>query len=332
MEQTISSQGNSTITKLNLPKNTLLDSMLRKGLGVTSRISNRLSRLNSAYGAITNLSVLLKDGGTLRFRNGFEFNFCKLSKKTALYLADLAVTYGVEFTEEKADTMEWVVDQDNGIVEVPQGIKFTLDSLHPLIFAETFLHQIHFPTVNLKGKEVVQAGGFIGDTALYYSNLGAKVVSMEPSIGNFELFKRNIELNSNLSDNITAANYAMGKDELIEFADSFGGNHSSNVKSGSTSLVKSVSLSTVLEEFNLKDPYLLDLDIKGNEQAVLQEKEVSKFHIVRVEYSTYGPRDGSTADSIIRKVKSHGFQNVQVLKHNAGLYSLDEHGTVVGLK
>ena len=57
----------------------------------------------------------------------------------------------------------------------------------PLIFSETFLADIHFSNFDLKNKIVIQAGGFIGDTALYYSSRGAKVFSFEPDINSYQL-------------------------------------------------------------------------------------------------------------------------------------------------
>jgi hypothetical protein len=59
-------------------------------------------------------------------------------------------------------------------------------------------------------------------------------------------------------------NYALGKDEEIDFPvdpNGSGGSSAYYIEGKSTIKVKSVSISSILKEFSIKEPFLLDLDI-----------------------------------------------------------------------
>jgi FkbM family methyltransferase len=84
-------------------------------------------------------------------------------------------------------------------------------------------------------------------------------------------------------------NISIGEDKEVEFPvneDSMG---SSIYKTSGykTIKVKSMSLTSILKEFKIKEPYLLDLDIEGAEFTVINDESVSKYRKVRIEYSPY---------------------------------------------
>ena len=110
----------------------------------------------------------------------------------------------------------WRVDQQNKIIILLNRLRFYLYSVDPLIFSETFIHDIHFVGFDLKDKVVVDVRAFVSDTVLYYANLGAIVYAYEPYVINFYWLKKNIELNPHLKDRIKLFNEAVGKDEEIE--------------------------------------------------------------------------------------------------------------------
>ncbi|MEM3771886.1 MAG: FkbM family methyltransferase, partial [Candidatus Micrarchaeia archaeon] len=122
------------------------------------------------------ISLLLKNKGNLILSNGFILKYSKETKKDVIQLYLLSARYGVEFSEREGF---WNFDSTNDLVTTPNGIKFKLKGFDHVIFAETFLYDIHY-SENLRDKIVVQAGGFVGDTALYYAEKGAKVYSFEP--------------------------------------------------------------------------------------------------------------------------------------------------------
>ena len=285
----------------------------------------------SIFGVRNNF-VLLKNRGKLNLKN-ISFSFDKKNKIDVKNLLFFAKRYGVQFKNKKG---YWNYNSKKNIIVTPQGIKFYLDHFYPLIFSETFLSDIHFSDFNLDNKIVIQAGGFIGDTALYYAYRGAKVYSFEPEINSYRLALENIKLNPNLSKNIVMKNYAVGKDENIEFPvdpNVTGGASAYSVTKNKTINTRSVSISTILKEFSIKNPFLLDLDIKGKEFEVIRDTTISEFEMVRIEYSSVieGKKIGSR-ETIIKTLKKYGFNKIRIYKHNDGTYDLHEHGTIEGRK
>jgi len=276
--------------------------------------------------AIKNPLVLFKKKGTIKLTNGDEFIFNKDNKEDVFNIVFFALDEGIEFGNGK---YKWKFDPKNGIIETHQGIRFKMGDI--FIFGETFLHQIHFSGFDLKGKTVITAGAYVGDTPLFYSYYGAKVYAFEPDPNSFKKAEENILLNPTLKDNIILRNYAIGEDGEIDFPveeDSGGSSiFKSNVKNKIR--VKSVSIKTILNEFNISDPYLLDLDIKGAEFIAIEDSSISSFKKIIIEYSPYLlNQSDKTAEYLIDKLKSYGFAKVRVFKHNNLRFDLTYHGTL----
>ncbi len=274
-----------------------------------------------------NIINLIRNEGTLISWNGFKFPFDKDNKKDIRRIYLFSNRYGVEFSDTNRN---W--NYKEGIITTPSGIKFLIKKFDPLIFSETFLSDIHFSSFDLVNKVVIQAGGFIGDTALYYASRGAKIYSFEPDINSYNTAMKNIKLNPELSKVIVMKNYALGEDGEIDFPinpNGSGGSSASSINNKRTIKVKSISVNGILNEFSLKDPFLLDIDIKGNEFELIKDKAISLFQMVRVEYSTSidGKMIGNR-NTIINKLKEMGFKKIRVYKHNEGTYDLMAHGTI----
>jgi len=79
---------------------------------------------------------------------------------------------------------------------------------------ENFIDE-QFKNLDVKGKDVVDIGANIGDSAIYFALKGAKhVYAFEPYHYSYEIAKRNIKLN-NLEDRITLLSKGCGKTGLI---------------------------------------------------------------------------------------------------------------------
>ena len=278
-----------------------------------------------------NLLAFFVDNSSFILPNGYELEFNSKNKKDVEKLFEFSLINGVIFFDSDGF---WRY-KGNTII-LPNGIKLYINKFHPTIFKETFLYDIHFTDFNLEGKVVIQAGGFTGDTALYYSYRGAKVFSFEPDPNNFFQAIRNIKLNPDLSNNIVMKNYAIGSDGEILFPLDQEGNGGSSVyeiQNRKTIKVKSVTIDTILSEFNIGNPYLLDLDIKGNEFKIINDKSISKFQIVRIEYSTLIDKKkiGDRKD-IITKLEEYGFNKFRIFKHNDINFDLSEHGTIEAIR
>lgn len=274
---------------------------------------------------------LLKKKGYLIGFNGFRFYFNKENEKDVKNLFAFSLFYGVKFSDRIG---YW--HYANNILVTPNNLKFNIKMFDPFIFSETFLSDIHFSDFDLNNKAVVQAGGFIGDTALYYASRGAKIYSFEPDANSYELALQNIKLNPELSKSIVMKNYAIGKDEEIDFPiDPNGSGPSSvyNSEGKKTIKIKSKSVSTILEDFKIQRPYLLDLDIKGKEFEIIRDIAIQKFDMVRIEYSPIiGNKKIGNRDEIIDKLRNYGFDKIRIFKHNEGSYDLNDHGTIEAKK
>jgi len=201
-----------------------------------------------------------------------------------------------------------------------------------MVFSETFIHDIHFVGFDLKDKIIVDIGAFVGDTALYYANLGAIVYSYEPHPVNFYWLKKNIELNPNLKDRIKIFNEAVGKDEEVEakVGVNISGNFSIyNPLKGKALRIRSISLRKILKENNLENPYLLKADCKGCEYHIIEDDTISKFEKVKIEYAGV---NRPKVDYIINKLKKQGFRKFRIFKHNCGIYHSQDHGTIYAEK
>ncbi len=274
-----------------------------------------------------NIANLVKRNGSLICPNSFILKFNENNEKDVKNFYEFILRYGVNISNQKEF---W--HYADGIIETPEGIKFYINRFDPLIFAETFLYDIHFSDFDLNNKIVIQAGGFTGDTALYYASRGAKVYSFEPDINSYTLAIENIKLNPELSKNIVMKNYAIGSDGEIDFPidpSGSGGSSAYYLEGKKTIKVQSKSITTILEEFHITSPYLLDLDIKGKEFEIINDLSLAKFNMVRIEYSTMigGKRIGDR-NKIIDKLRSYGFNKFRIFKHNAGRYDLLDHGTI----
>ncbi len=273
----------------------------------------------------------IKDKVKLKFRSGLIIDSNKETKWLAYVLYELYKSVPLKDTKDNCEYC-WHVDWQNKILILPNGLRFYLYSVDPLIFSETFIHDIHFIGFDLKDKVIVDVGAFVGDTALYYANFGAIVYAYEPHPINFYYLKKNIELNPHLKDRIKQFNEAVGKDEEIEVnvGENISGSFSiySQVK-GKTLRIKSISLGKILEENNLNNPYLLKADCKGCEYYIIEDDAISKFEKVKIEYTGF---NRPKVDYIINRLKNKGFKKFRVFKHNWGIYHLSDHGTIYAEK
>lgn len=281
---------------------------------------------------IKNPLILLRQKGVIRLSNGQAIPFNKKNKTDILYFVFFLLENGIFVGRAKT---QWKFNERLGIVETPTGIKFNIEKFDAGIMAETFVRDVHF-IEGLKNKTVVQAGGFIGDTALYYASLGATIYSFEPNSDYFKVGLQNIELNPNLSPRIKFENLAIGEDGYVNFPlnDRLrGGGSIYNLEKMKTVRVKSASIETVLQEYDIESPFLLDLDIKGAEFTVLKDKSIGKFEKVRIEYSPYILKDSSASLSFLNdRLLEYGFKNIRIFKHSCGRDDLSIHGTLEAFK
>jgi len=297
-----------------------------------SRLTVEGKRLN-----ITNPWTLYMKEGTIVLSDGERFSFDEHTKGDILRIVFFALDNCVRFSRARTSGYDWLIypakqsgqlgeTRRRWIIETPSGIKLYADRFHPTVMAETFLYDTHY-TEGLEGSTVIQAGGFNGDTALYYAQRGARVYSFEPDEQLYTLALENIALNPAIQPRITFENYALGKD---------GYTYPQRVERGRRApakRIRSLSLSTILREFRIASPTLLDLDVKGAEFELLDDPALALFEKVRIEYSPYllGRRDLGP-DTLIHRLRALGYRDIRVFKHNHMRYHLENHGTLLAVK
>jgi len=262
--------------------------------------------------------------GKIVFPNNFYVKLSKENFKDMLQLYYFSIKYGVRLGDS------WYVDLQNYIIKTPDSITFSLKGFDALIFAETFLYDSHFVDFDLSGRTIIQAGAYVRESGLYYAKKGAKVYALEPQPSWYNIAELNINLNPELSRKIFLINWVIDEDGMVEFPNITCSGDASLYKLVKDKVtVRSVSISTILDELAEEDADILDLDIKGQEFKVINDKSLRKFNVVRIEYSTVieGKKLGNL-NYLVSKLRDYGFNKIRIYKHNEGMYDLSLHGTI----
>jgi FkbM family methyltransferase len=161
---------------------------------------------------------------------------------------------------------------------------------------EVFLTD-HWPLkgLDLRGREVLDIGAYIGDTALYFLAHGAKrVVAVEPHPAAYKEMMKNLELN-NVKDRVVPINAAVGGSKGytkipidISVSDAGGMNalrYRDETTSGSYVEVPIVVLEDLMGY--LEEPYMIKLDCKGCEAEILHKSSdrLRMFQAILMEYT-----------------------------------------------
>ena len=294
---------------------------------LTWLVSRRLTIEGDRYTIENPVSLLLRKQGVAKFSNGYEIPYNRENKKSIVNLVYFVMQSGMRFGEKGN---QWKLDPVNGIIRTHQGIKLSLHTIG--LIDETFLYQIHFSGFDLKGRVVITGGAYIGDTPLFYSYYGATVYAFEPDPNSFNQALANVKMNPELSQRINMGNYGIGVDEEIDFplgTENSGGSSIYHDNQKRTAKVRFLSITTILKQFNISDPYLLDLDIKGSEFNVIEDDSIRKFQKIRIEYSPYLLKSSQkTLDYLIHRLRNYGFLKMRVYKHNDLRFDLENHGVL----
>jgi len=151
---------------------------------------------------------------------------------------------------------------------------------------ENFTNE-QYKWLDVKGKDVVDVGANIGDTAIYFALKGAKhVYAFEPYPYSYNIAKKNIKLN-HLENKITLLNEGCGKSGFVtikEDYDNTGGTDLKNFKEGKK--IKIESLDEIVKRFNLKHA-ALKVDCEGCEYDLIlnaSDEALHAFDQIIIEY------------------------------------------------
>ena len=243
-----------------------------------------------------------------------------------LELLFMGIKYGADFIFGNGNndknlrdkTIKIYEDNDKKIVEVSNGIKFYLDSIHPgNSIVETFVQKIHMVKYedDFTNKIVVDIGAECGDTALYYASLNATVYSFEPIKSNYDDMIKNINLNPRLSKKIIPINAAIGEDKILKFyqdpiTPNIGASFDYNVRGENAKIsnIQGYSLETALKKYKINHVDLLKTDCK-NCEYFFSEKSLENVDMVKIESVTRNNTD-KRIDTLLSLLKKVGFDYV----------------------
>ena len=250
-----------------------------------------------------------------------------------LELLFLGIKYGADFIfgNENNDenlrdkTIKIYENKDKKIVQVSNGLKFYLDSIHPgNSIVETFIQKIHMIKYedDFTNKIVVDIGAECGDTTLYYASLNATVYSFEPIKSNYDDMIKNINLNPRLVKKIIPINAAIGEDKILKFyqdpiTPNIGSSFVYNVrgKNAKISNVQGYSLETALKKYKINHVDLLKTDCK-NCEFFFNEKSLENVDMVKIETAAKNNTD-KRIDKLLSLLKKVGF--------DCALYKIDPY-------
>jgi len=147
------------------------------------------------------------------------------------------------------------------------GFKFKY--LQPILWKEVFMNEDYNVGTPVIGDVLLDIGGNVGDTAIYFASKGWNVITIEPVKDNFDKMMENLMINNTYADKIKAICAAVGinnEKTNIFIHDSDCGSCSS-IKVG----VKSVNVNTLVLQDLIKqyNPSVIKMDCEGCEEALV---------------------------------------------------------------
>ena len=224
------------------------------------------------------------------------------------------------------------VIEDREILSL-ENIQFFNSNINVLF--EGFFDEGNVPfSSTLKNQVIIDIGGNIADTALYFASQDATVYAFEPVPPIYELALKNIDLNPNLKEKIHYYNKAVsGEDGKLEI--SFEGDGQSEasstyIKKGKIYEVDCISLDNVIRK--LKDQNinttLLKLDCEGSEYDIIPNSDLYIFNEIIVEH--HQMFTGIDYNVLIDELKNQGFKIDKIFSW--GGYNIEELGLIRAIK
>lgn len=265
-----------------------------------------LTRINRL--SIRRISVLLKT-----VKNWYDVVFFKLGLKKGEFTVhlrdgkDVAMAnrgdyfsfWGIEEIQQELLRRHGLgakIDAKGKTVEftfMGHKVLFTYDSVKRLaeidrLISDQFVED-GYKWLDAKGREVVDIGANLGDTAIYFALKEAKhVYAFEPYPYSFDYAIGNIKLNG-LQDRVTILNEGCGGESRMVSVDREYQNtaQSSLTDSGKGQKVQVSSLGDIIRRFGIAHPAILKVDCEGCEYDVIlkaSDSDLGKFEQIQIEY------------------------------------------------
>ncbi|MFP3287177.1 MAG: FkbM family methyltransferase [Acidilobus sp.] len=227
---------------------------------------------------------------------------------TALYLASYACRLQASGNRVSID----VSPERVGLEVNGASAAFNPNCVNASLLIEVFIRgEYEIPEVlsGLRGREVVDVGANIGDSALYFVLNGArKVIAVEPLPKVARCAEENVRL-SGATDKVRVLNAALssGPVNVPCNYDLSSSGVFTTLSSGGPCKVPGVSLDDLLSMVN--DPYLLKMDCEGCEAQVIlgpERKGLRAFEHIILE--THPLNSGVSDEKLLTSLKGLGFE------------------------
>ncbi|NON61659.1 FkbM family methyltransferase [Acidianus sp. RZ1] len=309
--------------KFRLTKITKATGVLRDGLLVNGYyyrlldlaiLIEKLNQLGIPTELQENNIVIRLPSTTLQFKNESDFDIIY----NLLSLIYFVIKYGsMIFNEVSELNGNFVrIDTNNMIIESSDGSKFYVRYIDPWTFTETFILKIHDRFIaSFKGLKVLDVGAEFGDTSVHFARNGAEVIAIEPVSTNYNALLQNLKLNEGIK--VTPVKCAIGENgEVTMFynPDRIDGSASAFYKSEKKEeMVKSYSLSSLLDMLGLKEVDYLKMDCKGCERYLSVEDLKRVKQLAKIEVTLNNVNELS---EILKRIKDAGFKKTYIIYHN----------------
>ena len=177
----------------------------------------------------------------------------------------------------------------------------------------------------LRGRDVIDVGANVGETALYFILNGArKVIAVEPLPNVARCAEENVRL-SGATDKVKVINAALSYEPVSVPCDYdvLSSRHFSTLSASGPCKVPGVTLGDLLNMVD--DPYLLKMDCEGCEAQVMLGPEREKLRAFEhVVFETHPEITGVSNDKLLASLKELGFE-CRPLGHSSKLHVSTYH-------
>ncbi len=184
-----------------------------------------------------------------------------------------------------------------------------------LIF-ESFLYgdYVNIPSSGDDNNYLIDIGGNVGDSALYFADKGYNVVALEPVPPIYDIAIKNISLNPELKDKITFINKACSCKRgvlTISFDENDTGGAGQYADASNQVDVDTITIEDIIKDFNI-EPNILKIDCEGCEVNIIKYSDLSMFKQIIFEYHTN--MTGFDENKLIEILENQGFKKESQVK------------------
>jgi len=281
---------------------------------LTAKINSKIDKINDLLSMrkiarnwvdVALFRIGLKKNLTIKFRDGKSAYFKNKKEYFEFWNSEFGQN---ELSKQLKTNIYKIKDKKIELNYQNKKIYFYYDTNKQLnntigLINENFIEG-QYKWLDVKGKDVVDVGANIGDTAIYFALKGAKhVYAFEPYPYSYNIAMKNIKLN-HLEDRITLLNEGCGKSGFVTIKEDYGNTGSADLKNFKEgNKIRIESLDEIIKKFNLKHA-ALKVDCEGCEYALIlnaSDDALKAFDQIIMEYH-YGYRN------LVKRLRQAGFK------------------------